>query len=125
MATIKVPLKLANKQSNILPETVGVTILNSYIDGEQAREYFTVYPYKHYADSNIKFIVDENKYYISLNEYLSLNKDEPANDPIKITAKAYKTVRKVTGTRYNKYTKEMEDIVEYNEVAQSQYDKNQ
>ncbi len=123
MATIKVPLKLAKSQTNILPETIGLTIVNSYIDGEQQRIYFTVYPYKHYADSNIKFIVDENKYYISLNEYLSLNKDEPANDPIKITAKAYKTVRKVTSTRYNKYTKEMEDIVEYNEVAQSQYDK--
>ncbi len=122
-ATIKVPLKLAKAQSNIIPETIGVTILNSYIDGEQAREYFTVYPYKHYAEGNVKLIVDENKYYINLKEYLSLDKDTPANDSIRISAKAYKTVRKVTGTRYNKYTKEMEDIVEYNQIPQSQYDK--
>ena len=31
MATIKVPLKLSKSQTNIMPETVGVTILNSYI----------------------------------------------------------------------------------------------
>ena len=122
-ATIKVPLKLAKSQSNVLPETVGVTILNSYIDGEQAREYFTVYPYKHYAEGNVKYIVDENKYYINLKEYLSLDNDTPANDKIRISAKAYKTVRRVTGTRYNKYTKEMEDIVEYDQVPQTQYDK--
>ncbi len=123
MATIKVPLKLSKAQTNIMPETVGVTILNSYIDGEQAREYFTVYPYKHYAEGQVKFIVDENKYYISLKEYLSLDNEVPANDSIKVVAKAYKTVRSVVGTRYNKYTKEMEDIVEYNEVAESKYDK--
>ena len=122
-ATIKVPLKLSKAQKNILPETIGLTIVNSYIDGEQKRIYFTVYPYKHYADGKIKFIVDENKYYISLNEYLSLNKDEPANDSIRIIAEAYKTVRKVTGTRYNKYTKEMEDIVEYDQVPQTKFDK--
>ena len=122
-ATITVPLVLSKAQTNILPETVGVTILNSYIDGEQAREYFTVYPYKNYAEGNAKFIVDDNNYHLSFNEHLSLDKDTPANDSIKVVAKAFKTVRTVTGTRYNKYTKEMEDIVEYNEVAQSQYNK--
>lgn len=123
MATIKVPLKLAKNQTNILPETVGVTILNSYIDGEQERIYFTVYPYKNYATSNIKYIVDENKYHFEFKEYTSLDEKIPANDSIKVVAKAYKTVRKVTGSRYNKYTKQMEDVVEYNEVAQSKYDK--
>ena len=123
MATIRVPLKLTKNSTNILSETVGVTILNTYIDGEQAREYFTVYPYKHYAIGNIKYIVDDNKYNLSFDEYLSLDKKTPANDSIKVVAKAFKTVRKVTGTRYNKYTKEMEDIVEYNQVAQTSYDK--
>ncbi|MBQ9266793.1 MAG: Ig-like domain-containing protein [Clostridia bacterium] len=122
-ATIRVPLILAKSQTNILPETIRVTILNSYIDGEQESVYFTVYPYKHYADSQVKFIVDENQYYLSFNEYLSLDNTVPANDNIKVVAKAYKTVRTVTGTRYNKYTKEMEDIVEYREVAESSYDK--
>ncbi len=122
-ATIKVPLVLSKNQTNILPETIRVTILNSYIDGEQESVYFTVYPYKHYADGSVKFIVDENKYYLSFNEYLSLDNEVPANDKIKVVAKAFKTVKYVTGTRYNKYTKEMEDIVEYKEVAESSYDK--
>ncbi|MBQ9280566.1 MAG: hypothetical protein IJ215_05970 [Clostridia bacterium] len=122
-ATIQIPLVLNKSQANIFPETVRVTILNSYIDGEQESVYFTVYPYKHYADGRVKFIVDENKYYISLNEYLSLDNSVPASDKIKVVAKAYKTVRTVTGTKYNKYTKEMEDIVDYQEVAESSYDK--
>ena len=123
MATIKVPLKFSKSATNILPQTMGVTILNSYIDGEQERVYFTVYPYKHYATSDIRYIVDDHKYNLTFKEYLSLDENTPANDSIKVVAKAFKTVRRVTGTRYNKYTKEMEDIVEYDEVAQSQYDK--
>ena len=119
---IQVPLKL-NQKSNLLPETIRVTILNSYIDGEQENVYFTVYPYKHSAEGSVKFIVDENKYFISLKEYLSLDRETPANDKVKIVAKAYKTVKTVTGTRYNKYTKEMEDIIDYKEVAESSYDK--
>lgn len=122
-AVIKIPLILAENQTNIYPETLRVTILNSYIDGEQESVYFTVYPYKHYAEATSKYIVDENKYYLSFKEYLSLNNDVPANDKIKVVARAYKTVKKVTGTRYNKYTKEMEDIIEYEEVAQSAFDK--
>ena len=122
-ATIRIPLVLNKREANILPETIRVTILNSYIDGEQEDVFFTVYPYKHYAEGNVRFVVDDNKYYINLKEYLSLDENTPANDNIKIVAKAFKTVRTVTGTKYNKYTKEMEDIVEYNEVAESSYDK--
>lgn len=122
-ATIKVPLKISKNKNNILPEFVRLNILNSYIDGEQENITFTLYPYKHYAEGSTKFIVDENKYYLDFKEYLSLDNDTPANDSIKVVANAYKTVKKITGTRYNKYTKEMEDIIEYNEVAEPAYDK--
>ncbi len=122
-AVIKVPLKLSKTQTNILSESVGLTILNSYIDGEQQRVYFTVYPYKHYADGTAKYILDENKYHISFNEYLSLDKNVPANDSIKVVAKAFKTVKTKIGQTYNKYLKEMIDEYRYDEVAQNKYDK--
>ena len=122
-ATIQVPLVFKTKKTNIMPENIRVTILNSLIDGEQEVVNFTVYPYKHYADGTAKYIVDEGKYYLSFDEYLSLDNKVPANDSIKVVAKAYKTVRTVTGQKYNKYLKEMVDVVDYKEVAQTQYDK--
>jgi hypothetical protein len=122
-ATINVKLELAKEADSIQSKSTGVSVLNSYIDGEQQRLYFNVYPYKHYAEGKSKFIVDENKYYLSFKEYESLNNDVPANDSIKVVAKAFKTVRTVTGSRYNKYTKEMEDVVKYEQVAQPSYNK--
>ena len=120
-AVIKIPITLNNVIS-IEPKYLTVTVLNELIDAEQHVISFKAYPYKNYAEAKIKYIVDDNKYYIDINEHLALDNKTPANDSVRVEAKAYKMVRNVTGQRYNKYTKEMQDIVEYKEVAVS--DKN-
>ncbi len=120
---IKVPLATSSSKTNITPENVWINVVNSYMDGEQESLYLTVYPYKHYATGENKYVLEDKQYHLSFEEYLSLDKETPANDSIKVVAKAYKTVKTVTGREYNPYTKEMEEQYRYDRVAEPEYDK--